>query len=163
MVAVHIPTIKPGSTTHSEGRTWIRLDCLSCHQLMSITKHEVVEHPQTGLKYIQTEYVCSRCDCWQFTRVPYTLATTLTDNIPELSQASWEEKSQASQETPSGPPPLWLRCYFCPKRMHLEHYTIEENTRIGQTYIKSQFICPHCQYWHTIKVPRKLAESIKPA
>lgn len=56
----------------------------------------------------------------------------------------------------------WIRpnCYFCGQFMYGTSHKAVEHARTGQVYIRTMYVCPHCQYWQTIKVPRALAATI---
>lgn len=57
---------------------------------------------------------------------------------------------------------IWMlfHCYFCQKRMFITKQSTTSNHRTGQKYIKTRYVCPHCDYWLVTEVPRALAATI---
>ena len=55
---------------------------------------------------------------------------------------------------------MMLDCPFCQKRMIINNQRPTANKVTGQQYIKTQYVCPPCDTWQSIEVPRKIAETI---
>lgn len=145
---------------------WIRPNCYYCKQLMYGTRHQAIENERLGQIYIKTTYVCPHCNYWETIKVPRKLADTIVDCAHELTVERDNQDpgitnvlDAEAQEPLSRYPQMRFTCHFCPKTMYIINRHIEDDTRTGQTYVESMHACPHCDYWKTAKVPRKLAET----
>jgi hypothetical protein len=55
---------------------------------------------------------------------------------------------------------LMLQCRFCGYMMHCVIHRTVQNERTGQLYVKTRYNCPFCDFWQTLKIPHKIAETI---
>jgi hypothetical protein len=57
---------------------------------------------------------------------------------------------------------IWIHvnCHFCHRRMFTDKLRATQNTKTGQTYIETTYVCPRCDYWVRSTIPRKLAATI---
>lgn len=57
---------------------------------------------------------------------------------------------------------IWPRrvCPFCNNRMYALHQRDTVNKQTGMEYVKTETVCPPCDYWEVTKIPKKLAEKV---
>lgn len=51
-------------------------------------------------------------------------------------------------------------CLFCERRMFIAWQKPSRNSRTGQHSIKTQYVCPHCDFWQRLEIPRRIAASL---
>ncbi len=143
--------------------------CFFCGQHMYGTSKHEVTNERTGQIYMKWGHVCPHCDYWTYSRVPMKLYPQMDGNHFQQADVDPEEDvippvtnvlDWHAQQPFKNMVEIRFTCLFCHNPMGAVYRGEDENKRTGQRYVKTRYYCRHCDYWHTIKVPRKLAESV---
>jgi hypothetical protein len=71
-----------------------------------------------------------------------------------------ETKDEVAGEQPSRRSWIKVMCRFCNRQMFTDKLRATQNKKTGQIYVETTYVCPRCDYWDRLTIPRKLAATI---